>query len=560
MRGPIARLMLTIAVGVVAFAGFMAAETARAEPERPPAPELAPSLGWVNTDRPLSLGEDLRGHVVLLDFWTYCCINCMHVLPDLEYLEAKYADEPFVVIGVHSAKFDAEGKPVNVEAAAARYDIHHPVVVDKDFAIWRQYGARAWPTFALIDSRGRLVGTLSGEGHRHDLDGAIQALLQEGRADGTLAEKHIDLPTPKAVRTESGLRFPGKVLVAGDRLFVADSSNDRVIEAELPDAAGNAKVLRVFGDGKRGLLDGKAPRFHDPQGMAYDVERGVLYVADTKNHAVRAIDLERGVVETIAGDGEQGNDRRGGVNGRAQRLSSPWALALSHDAKTLYVAMAGTHQLWSVDVRTKRAVAVAGTGIENVYDGPAKKAALAQPSGLALSGDGKTVYVMDTEGSAVRAYDTQTHEVRTIIGRAVADPRYDSSLFDFGDVDGAYPDARLQHAIGVALWPSADGGADGQGDRLLIADTYNDKLKLVRTDTKTVTTWSMPALGLDEPAGLSVQANADGSPAAVFVADTNNHRVLRVNPTTGEGVAVRFVGLGAPDLGSGGGVDSGENP
>lgn len=546
MRGPIARLLLTVAVGAVVFAGFMAAESARAQPERRRAPELAPSAGWVNTDRPLSLADDLRGHVVLLDFWTYCCINCIHVLPDLEYLEAKYADQPFVVIGVHSAKFEAEGRVENVRQATARYDIRHPVVVDDDFGIWRQYGARAWPTFALIDTQGRLVGTAAGEGHRDALDASIAALLEEGRAEGTLAEKRVELPDPEPVRTLGALHFPGKVLVAGGRLFVADSSNDRIIEAELPGTDGEARVLRVFGDGERGLVNGGTPRFHDPQGMAFDATNGLLYVADTKNHAVRTIDLDTGSVSTLAGNGTQGYDRKGGGKGTAQKLASPWALALSNDGKTLYVAMAGTHQLWSIDVRTQKAVAIAGSGAENIYDGPGPRAALAQPSGLALSADGETLYVMDTEGSAVRAYDTKAGEIRTIIGRAVASPVLDSSLFDFGDVDGTYPDARLQHAIGIALWPTAE------GERLLIADTYNDKLKLVQPDARRVTTWSPAGLGLDEPAGLSIQLGADGRPAAIFVADTNNHRVLRVDPQTGEGVPVRFAGLAAfaPESGS----------
>jgi len=98
----------------------------------------------------LTFARELKGQVVLLDFWTYCCINCMHVLPDLAYLEEKYKDEPFLVIGVHSAKFDNEGHRQTVRAAIGRYEIHHPVIVDEGMSIWSEYAIRSWPTLVLV--------------------------------------------------------------------------------------------------------------------------------------------------------------------------------------------------------------------------------------------------------------------------------------------------------------------------------------------------------------------------------------------------------------------------
>jgi len=264
--------------------------------------------------------------------------------------------------------------------------------------------------------------------------------------------------------------------------------------------------------------------------MAFDASTNTLHVADTRNHAVRAIDLDAGTISTLAGTGEQGRDREGGSDATDQPLSSPWALALAPDRSTLYVAMAGLHQLWSIDMTApERATrAIAGSGRENVIDGPAMRAALAQPSGLALSGDGRTLYFADTEGSAIRALDLEADSVRTIIGRAV-ESAYDTSLFDFGDIDGTYPDARLQHAIGVTLHPTPE------GERLLIADTYNDRLKLVDPGQRRVTSWlGTPrdeptpegAPRFEEPAGLHLAGGR------LFVADTNRHRVVMIDPRT----------------------------
>ena len=127
---------------------------------RPQAPQFPKNFEWLNTDQPLALDGNLKGHVVVLDFWTYCCINCMHILPDLEYLEQKYADQPVMVIGVHSAKFETEREAENIRQAIQRYRIHHPVIVDQDFAVWNSFGASAWPTFAIIDSSGETAGSV----------------------------------------------------------------------------------------------------------------------------------------------------------------------------------------------------------------------------------------------------------------------------------------------------------------------------------------------------------------------------------------------------------------
>lgn len=488
------------------------------------APELEPNLGWLNTDRPLRFERELRGHVVLLDFWTYCCINCMHVLPELEGLEHKYADEPFVVVGVHSAKFENEATRQGIDNAIKRYGIAHPVVMDDGMGIWRKYGVRAWPTLVLIGADGKVIGTVSGEGNGDVLDREIAKALAAGRKAGTLADEKVRITRDRAVAGADGLYYPGKVLgmapdgggvVADGALFVADSSHNRVLWLGWPDETGKAELVRVFGGLERGFVDGgpDEARFNDPQGLACDAASGRLYVADTKNHAIREIDLASGVTRTVVGNGEQGRDRRGGRAGRDQELNSPWDVALSGDGGTLYVAMAGPHQLWRVDPATGMAKVLAGSGIENIADGPAAGAQLAQPSGLALSGDGRRLYFADSEVSAVRYLDLMEKKVHTIIG---------TGLFDFGDVDGAYPSARLQHPLGVAVL----------GDKVLVADTYNHKIKLIEPDERRVERWL--EAGLAEPGGLSVAGGR------LFIADTNNGRVLMVDVKTREVVEVSW--------------------
>ena len=352
--------------------------------QRVRAPEFPSSFAWVNTDRPLFIHKELKGNVVVLDFWTYCCINCMHILPDLEYIEQKYADKPVVVIGVHSAKFDNEGDQENILTACQRYDIAHPVVVDENHQIWSEYTVNSWPTLMIVDPEGRVVGSLSGEGNREALDAVVYSLLEEGKEKGTLVAAPPVWERKSRVPSASGLAFPGKVLAepSGKYLFISDSNHDRIIVA---DTEGN--VQAIAGSGKKGQADGAFARaeFDNPQGMAYDPTSNVLYVADTDNHLIRKLDLNSKSVETISGTGQQVYDRMGGGKGREQGLNSPWDLALVDNK--LYIAMAGPHQLWTLDLATRVAQAWVGSGREDIIDSPGTSAALAQPSRIVRKGD-----------------------------------------------------------------------------------------------------------------------------------------------------------------------------
>ncbi|KAG5625949.1 hypothetical protein H5410_011167 [Solanum commersonii] len=251
-------------------------------------PEFPSKLDWLNT-APLQLGRDLKGKVVLLDFWTYCCINCMHVLPDLEFLENKYKDMPFVVVGVHSAKFDNEKDLEAIRSAVLRYGITHPVVNDGEMNLWRELGVNSWPTFVLVGPNGKLLAQIAGEGHRKDLDNLVEAALLFYGKKKLLDSK----PIPLRLETDndphlltSPLKFPGKLAVdvLNNRLFISDSNHNRIVVTDLE---GNF-LVQVGSTGAEGLRDGNFDdaTFNRPQGLAYNAKKNLLYVADTENHAL----------------------------------------------------------------------------------------------------------------------------------------------------------------------------------------------------------------------------------------------------------------------------------
>lgn len=488
----------------------------------------APSLDggqWVNTPAPLSLA-DLRGRFVLLDFWTYCCINCMQELPELKKLEHAFPNE-LVVIGIHSAKFEGEQVTDNIREAALRYEIEHPIVNDARMTIWRRYSARSWPTLVLIDPAGDVVWAASGERNFEDMKAVIDRGLPYYRAHGLLKSAPRPTIVGSLAQGDTPLRFPGKVLAdeAGNRLFIADSNHNRIIVAKL-----DGKLDQVIGSGQIGRTDGAFEKcsFNHPQGMALVGQ--VLYVADTENHLLRKIDLAGRQVTTIAGTGEKGGALFGGDSRSAPRetpLASPWALW--HHGEDVYIAMAGAHQIWRMPLDESTIGAFAGNGREDIVDGPllpnvpyaAGYASFAQPSGLAS--DGERLYVADSEGSTIRSVPFDPHgEVETLVGLT-------GTLFDFGDVDGKGRDVRLQHPLGVAWW-------DG---KLYVADTYNNKIKVIDVGERACRTIAGGGESgnadadeggkavFNEPAGISA---AGGK---LYVADTNNH-------------AIRVVELAAP--------------
>ena len=503
----------------------------QSEPARPdpvpvsgriPAPEFPAGLDWLNTSYPLTL-EALKGKIVVLDFWTYGCINCIHVIPDLERLEEEFADE-LVVIGVHSAKFDQESATENIRRVVLRYGVHHPVVNDAGFEIWRSFRVRAWPTTYVIDPAGGVVGYHSGEGVYQVVKPVLVGLVEEF-AD-SIDRTPLGLRLERQGLPETVFSFPGKVTAdPAGRLFISDTNHHRIVQTGL-----DGRVEAVYGSGQEGFSDGTAGEatFRDPQGTALSADGRLLYVADTGNHALRAVDLATGDVTTVAGTGERAWPPRVG-DALTTPLASPWDLELDPDMGLLYIAMAGTHQIWFFDPVAGRVGPYAGSGGEGTDNGPGAEATLAQPSGLALAADGR-LFFADSESSSIRWVDTGASDLAVgIIAGGDAD------LFTFGDVDGVGTDARLQHPLGVVAI----------GDTLYVADTYNSKIKTVRLESGLVSTrWGDTPGWRDgdeplfyEPGGI------DALGTTLYVADTNNHSVRVIDVESGEVSTLVPVGI-----------------
>lgn len=495
------------------------------------APELDGGKEWLNTGGPISI-RDLRGKIVLLDFWTYCCINCMHVLPDLKALERKYPKE-LVVIGVHSAKFDNEKETENIRRAIMRYEIEHPVINDADMVVWRKFHVNAWPSIALIDPEGYWCGNHSGElgDIRAPFEDLLDKIIAFHKAKGTLDESPVRFHLERDRVQDTPLRFPGKVLAdgKGQRLFISDSNHNRIVVTSL-----EGKLLETIGSGAIGREDGSFAKasFDHPQGMALVGQ--TLYVADTENHMLRAADLAKKTVRTVAGTGKQGHDRVGGGDPLQTAINSPWDLAFAKNK--LFIAMAGPHQIWSLELGDSPVIArYSGSGREDITNGPLASAAHAQPSGIVT--DGESLFVVDSEGSAVRSVPLDPGgEVATLAG--TFDLPRGRSLFEFGDKDGRGDAARLQHPLGLA-WHEG---------KLYVADTYNHKIKTVDPKTgesKTFLGDGQPgnrneSPRFSEPAGLSIAGET------LFVADTNNHQIRTVNLETRKVATLGIANLAPP--------------
>ena len=446
----------------------------------------------------------------------------MHVFPQLRKLEEKYSNE-LVVVGVHSAKFTAEKDTHNVRKAILRYEIEHPVANDSDFVIWQTYAVRAWPTLMFIDPRGKVIGKHEGEIALGPFDNIIGEMVSEFDREGLMDRTPMTFKLESEKERERPLSFPGKILAdAGSgRLFVADSNHHRIVVATL-----DGDVTQIIGCGEQGYEDGPGhdARFDDPQGMALDGD--TLYVADTKNHAIRKVALDTGRVDTIAGVGEQARMFHGGGDGLNTPLNSPWDLELQGD--TLYIAMAGFHQLWRLHLGTGEVRPHAGSGRENIVDGPLQSAQLAQPSGIATIG--AKLYFTDSETSAIRAADVDPNgRVQTVVGQG---------LFTFGDADGVGDEVRLQHPIGI----------DAEDGVLYITDSYNNKIKRIYPASRGCVTMlgsgkagheDGPArsAAFHEPAGVSAVAGK------LYVADTNNHAVRVADLETGDVETLELRGL-----------------
>ncbi|XP_049872474.1 NHL repeat-containing protein 2 [Pectinophora gossypiella] len=554
----------------------------------PPVEDFKKNLEWVNVSEPISLSQHCSDKIVVLDFWTYCCINCYHVLPDLAHLEKLHkVTDGLVVIGVHCAKFSNEKDSANILAAVERYNINHPVVNDSDSTVWEALGIKCWPTLLILGPGNRPLFVITGEGQRDTLVMYVDAALKHFGSRISNAALPVSPSTHLKALEDDVLRYPSKVALnpyyrgrsEEPFLAISDSGHNRIM---LTDCSG--LILRIIGGPEPGFKDGKfhEAQFSSPQGVCWLSGR-VLAVCDTDNHALRALHLDDGSVETLAGTGTQAaHGDTGGKCLALQQLSSPWDVVLyttpdmdmsvrplqpplpppppttattpsdtenkengeKEDCKdkekdkkdekrrVLLIACAGSHQIWAVFLDNTiwwkyksfsegTCVCIAGSGVEAARNSAyPNTAAFAQPSGLALrSGNSPEVFIADSESSSIRRLALSTGIVTTLCGG----DRNPLNLFAFGDVDDIGVDAKFQHPLGVAYCESTK--------TLYVADTYNHKIKRVDVGIQKVTTVnptmieSPDPVKFNEPSGLAI--TPDGK--YLYIADTNNHSIKLLN-------------------------------
>ncbi|MBS1952811.1 MAG: redoxin domain-containing protein [Cyanobacteria bacterium SZAS-4] len=488
------------------------------------APELTESKDWLNTSKPLKLSE-LKGKVVLLDFWNLSCVNCFHTIPILKELQARYPKE-LVIIGVHTPKYDSEKDTKPLQEAVQRLEMDYPVVNDNDNEIWTDYGLKAYPTIVLIDPAGGLVKMMIGERSYQQLDQQVKSVIDQFKANGQIDEKPL-VAKSESTPKDTPLRFPEKLCVDSKRkmLYIADSGHNRIIVSTL-----DGKLVNVIGTGKIGFADGSYANaaFHHPRGLAIDGDS--LYVADTQNQRLRKIDLKNQTVSTISGDGQLTEILAPPDFGDAKqaRLNSPWDLIMANNK--LYVTMAGSHQLYVLYFNNNHIYAFAGSGDEGLRDGPLLTADLAQPSGIAFSAN--KIYFTDSESNSVRTADVdpKSGKVQTIVGKG---------LEDFGDMDGTLTKAFLKHPLGLAV----------AGNKIYVADTLNHKIRTIDLSTKMVSTlWGSGKVGdavgdypqFNEPNGVALFGQD------MYIADTNNNEIKVGNLSTGRVTAFKIKGLAPP--------------
>ncbi len=441
-------------------------------------------------------------------------------------LRGQFINE-LVVIGVHSAKFPTEKLTANIRQAVMRHEIEHPVINDADFKVWQEYAVRAWPTVMLIDAQGKIVHTQSGEILAAEFSPLITELIAEADRQGLLDRSPLDLRPETQTEPARPLNYPSKLLLAGaDRLFIADTGHHRILEVKLAEDGLVGDIVRVFGSGQPGLQDGPAASaaFHGPHGLALSGD--TLYVADTENHAVRAIALDSNTVRTVAGTGEKAHGRFNLGGPTETPLRSPWALLVVDDI--VFIAMAGTHQIWAL-LQEEQLGPFFGNGREALVDGDQMQSSFNQPSDLSL-GMGH-IFVADSEASAIRAIALleQKPHVVTLVGQG---------LFEFGDIDGLGGMVRLQHPTGLTY----DEGL------VYLADSYNHKIKTLDPTTGAVKTLigtgqagyadgPFRQAQLFEPEGLSA------GEGRLYIADTNNHLIRVADLASGLLHTLRLRGL-----------------
>ncbi len=468
------------------------------------------NVEWINVNSPLTKNQ-LKGKIVILHFWKYSSINSIHSIEDLKKLEKKWKKE-LVIVGIHSPKFTAEKNLENLRQVVLRLGIEYPVISDINFTLWRLYGINSWPSFVLIDPLGKVVGIQAGEGILEGFDKILSGMFEEFNGLGLINPKSV-YSEKNSKLANTNLFFPTKLLLNEDatELFIADSGHNRILRVDTK----TNRIIDVIGNGKAGFEDGNfaVATFYNPQGLVLKDDK--LYIADSNNHSIREINLKTKKVTTIAGTGKQATTFNVSGIGKNVSFNSPWDL-IEYKNK-LYITMRGSHQVWTLDLLNLEADVYAGSGSENLFDGKLEETSFAQPTGITK--DEIKFYITDSEASAIRSIDFKSSKlVKTIIGKG---------LFEFGDFDHSYPQARLQYPMGITY----------NNGKLYVADSLNNKIKLIDPYEKTSTTLAgtgtvgktngkLNEASFFEPSGIAAFKNK------IYVADTNNHLIRVIDLET----------------------------
>ena len=479
---------------------------------------------WLNSTRNIESG-DLENRVILLDFWTYSCVNCLHTISEIKKLEAEFGDR-LTVIGVHSGKFDNEKGTDSIKKAILKYDIAHLVVNDTNFKIWNSFKASSWPTLILIDPKGRITKKYQGKIVPTTIHDDIKNLITKYKYQLTSDRLPIVLEKNKVV--DYVLKFPAKIKFARDfsyknsgktnALIISNTEKHNIIVTAL-----NGETLLEIGSGNMGFEDGNINNatFNSPRGLLF--KDNTLYVADTGNHALRRIDFKTGEVKTIAGTGIRGDIINTENKVEEVLLASPWDLEFFPDKNNIIIANAGTHQLLKYNLSKRTISPFAGNGTEDSIDGQYPKNSLAQPTGLSAASE--KLYFVDSASSSLRVVD-KSGEVKTLIGKG---------LLEFGNKNGNSKEALLQHPTGLTADDSA----------IYIADTFNHAIRKYNVKTKEISDYSGSVRGDGIGNKKSINYNEPEAIISVldkfYIADTNNNRIIELGANTGDSKVIDII-------------------
>lgn len=465
---------------------------------------------WFNVSRPLE-ASDLKDRIVLLDFWTYACVNCIQALPEIKKLEKEFGSK-ITIIGVHSGKFDNEKDFAAIRKAILKYDITHPVVNDPQLKVWNNFDVKAWPTFILINPHGNIVKTYVGENEAEKIKGDVKKLVSKYKYQ--INRDPLPVVLEKFGMIGNVLDFPTKLEYAADftyktrhvpAIFIANSGQNNIIASSL-----TGDIIVKIGSTKEGFEDGSfdVASFRAPQGLLYS--DGKLYVADTGNHALRVIDFKEGKVKTIIGSGQRGEIvEKEFIEAKNLDLASPTDIEFFPDKNTIVIANSGTHQILSYNIKKQTVSVLAGNGDEGIDDGKYPENSLAQTADM--SAYGRKLYFVDSESSSLRVLD-ESGNVKTLIGKG---------LFEFGHTNGDKNRAAMQHPLGLIV---DDTGA-------YVADSFNHVIR--KYDFSSGQIRDLIGMGsrgdkvggntqFDEPEGIVTVLDR------FYIADSNNNRILIV--------------------------------